>query len=353
MYPYLYPVSTAMLQFPVVAFLLTIPYAIYCYRKYGSISALRSLIFFSFVFYLQCALYMTTLPPPAPGSLPARVDPPFQLIPFNFIYSFVSESSLSLSDPSSYLRALTEGCFLQPLLNVMMTLPFGVYLTYYFKKKRGTVVIYSLLLSSFFEIAQLTGFFWIYPYPYRLFDVDDLMLNTLGGLAGSIVSLPLTRFLPVRDRIDSVSRERASRVSFTRRFFAFLFDAMLIGAFISAAGAITGMKPLYLNSVVFFAYFVAAPVLLKGGTIGKMIVKIRGLTCEERKSLTPRLALRYASRGMLIFFAQLSSNSSELWLLMLCVCVLVLCLLDFLLSFRRGKRLWYELLSGTRNEHRA
>ncbi len=42
--------------------------------------------------------------------------------------------------------------------------------------------------SLFLEIAQGTGLFGIYPCPYRSFDVDDLITNTLGALAGAALA---------------------------------------------------------------------------------------------------------------------------------------------------------------------
>ena len=54
---------------------------------------------------------------------------------------------------------------------------------------------YVLLLKLiFFEVTQLTGIFFIYPKAYRLFDVDDLLINTLGGILGFICTKPLTVF---------------------------------------------------------------------------------------------------------------------------------------------------------------
>ena len=45
-------------------------------------------------------------------------------------------------------------------------------------------VLYSFLLSLFYETSQITALFVIYPGPYRLADVEDLICNTMGGAAG-------------------------------------------------------------------------------------------------------------------------------------------------------------------------
>ena len=68
--------------------------------------------------------------------------------------------------------------------NFIMIIPFGIYLRYYFRCGFRRTFLFSFLLSLFFELTQLTGLYFLYPRGYRLFDVDDLLNNTLGGIAG-------------------------------------------------------------------------------------------------------------------------------------------------------------------------
>ena len=49
---YISTIKTAVQLFPFLAFLLTLPYMILNYRKYGSVNKLRVLIFYSFMLYL-------------------------------------------------------------------------------------------------------------------------------------------------------------------------------------------------------------------------------------------------------------------------------------------------------------
>ncbi|MCU6392301.1 VanZ family protein, partial [Enterobacter quasiroggenkampii] len=62
---------------------------------------------------------------------------------------------------------------------------------------------------------------------YRLFDVDDLILNTTGGLVGGVLAPILMRALPSRDTIDAKSQARDARVTFARRLVALLVDYVL------------------------------------------------------------------------------------------------------------------------------
>lgn len=53
---YLDVIMNALLVFPLMAVIFTLPYIIYNYRKYGSVFSMRILIVYSFVLYLLCAV---------------------------------------------------------------------------------------------------------------------------------------------------------------------------------------------------------------------------------------------------------------------------------------------------------
>ena len=61
---YTLPIFLALVTFMFIAFVLSIPYMIYQYFKYGSIEIIKTLIFFSFIFYLISAYYLVILPLP-------------------------------------------------------------------------------------------------------------------------------------------------------------------------------------------------------------------------------------------------------------------------------------------------
>src|SRR5699024_12506743 len=54
---------------------------------------------------------------------------------------------------------------------------------------------------------------------------DALPIYTLGGWLGYVFTPLFTCFLPSRERLNQVSYQRGSRVSYVRRGFAFLVDA--------------------------------------------------------------------------------------------------------------------------------
>ena len=83
-----------------------------------------------------------------------------------------------------------------------MLLPFGMYLRYVCGLDLGKVALASLAFSAFIELGQLTGLFFVFRGSYRLCDVDDLMLNTLGGLLGGELVHALEAHLPPLDTFD-------------------------------------------------------------------------------------------------------------------------------------------------------
>ena len=58
---YISTIKTAVQLFPFLALLLTLPYMILNYRKYGSVNKLRVLIFYSFMLLLDDGLSLGDL----------------------------------------------------------------------------------------------------------------------------------------------------------------------------------------------------------------------------------------------------------------------------------------------------
>lgn len=65
---YISTIKIALILFPILAFVITIPYMIVNYRKYGSVNKLRTVIFYSFILYLLAAYSLVNLPLPDPAT---------------------------------------------------------------------------------------------------------------------------------------------------------------------------------------------------------------------------------------------------------------------------------------------
>lgn len=269
---YLISIKTAIIVFPIIAFIFTIPFILHNYHKYGSINPLRTLIIYSFILYMITVYFLVILPLPNRSDVVPR-DDLVRLIPFGFIDDFIRETSLVLRDPSTYVKSLSEPCFYTVIFNLFMTVPFGMYLRYYFKCNFKKTIILSFLLSLFFEVTQLTGLYFIYPCAYRVFDVDDLIINTLGGIIGYGIMGLVNKYLPTREDIDEDSIEAGENVSGLRRitlfmldYFLFIFITLFLKIFINIK---------YLFLIMFIIYFIIYPYISNGFTIGGRFLNVR------------------------------------------------------------------------------
>ncbi len=265
---YINTIKTAIIIFPFIALLFTIPFILHQYHKYGSINKLRVLIIYSFILYMITIYFLVILPLPSRNSVVPKKNM-IHLIPFGFINDFLSESNFVLSDPSTYLNAIKHPSFYTVAFNILMTIPFGMYLRYYFKCSFKKTFILSLTLSLFFEMTQITGLYFIYPYPYRVFDVDDLITNTLGGVLGYLIIGIFIRHLPTRDELDEKSRTTGEVVSGLRRVTVFCLD-MFIYLFISLFCVNN-----YIRLTIFIIYYIICPLCMNGKTLGSKFLNVR------------------------------------------------------------------------------
>lgn len=290
---YIIPIATAFIVFPFIAFLFTIPYIIFQYRKYGSIPLLRVLIVYSFILYLISAYFLVILPLPSQEFVNNLKTPSTQLIPFSFVKDFIENTSLVISNPNTYIKALKEPYFYQVLYNIFLTLPFGIYLRYYFKFSFKKTILASFLLSLFFELTQLSGLYGIYSRSYRLFDVDDLMINTLGGIIGYLVEPLFLLILPTRDKIDEIAYKKGKKVSFLRRLVAFNLD-IFIFSIISIILLLVVPSAVKKNSIfiLILSYYILIPLSTNGQTLGKRFLNIKIIASDDSTAKPIQIILR-------------------------------------------------------------
>ena len=300
---YIEDILTGILVFPLLAMIFTMPYCLYQYHRYGAISKLRTLIIYSFILYMLIAYFMVILPLPDRGStIGSRWQDHLNLIPCNQIMIYWSGKKPSLSNVFAYLKSFS---LWQLLFNVLLTLPFGIYLRYYFKQSFGRTVFFSFLLSLFYELTQLSALYGIYPGPYRLADIEDLICNTLGGVLGYQIAYLFMMILPDRDAIDSYCRTAGQKVTGWRRFWAADFDRFFcIVVFIVLRGLIVYVMPQLEKLAddasayfwtVFCLFSFLQTLVSKGYTVGHAICRMV-LVSEDGRYVTNRQLLkRYAS----------------------------------------------------------
>ncbi|MGW3471065.1 VanZ family protein [Saccharopolyspora sp. NPDC000995] len=88
-----------------------------------------------------------------------------------------------------------------------------------------TAALAGLVTSVLVELTQLTGFWFAFPCPYRVFDVDDILANTTGALLGSLLA-PLRRRLPTGTSGRPAAEPRP--VTASRRLLGMCCDALVL-----------------------------------------------------------------------------------------------------------------------------
>jgi glycopeptide antibiotics resistance protein len=355
---YLFDIKLAILSFIGVSWHIAIIYMLLQYRKHGAISKIRTIIHASFFFYMLSAYYLIILPLPDPSTMTPVEDitQHMNLIPFKFVHDFIHGTTLNITKIHTFLPALMESVFFQPFFNVVLTIPFGIYLSYYFKQNFKKTVLLTFLLSLFFELTQLTALYGIYPSPYRLFDVDDLMTNTLGGLIGFVIYKHFLFFLPSKEKMDAESLNRSEKVGYIRRATAFFVDyhiVLLISTAITNLVEISEIFDLIVLVLVLYAYFTLSQILFKQ-TLGKAMVNIKLQSETEKQNYMISVLIRYAILVLIIFgFGLLdllvkNTYANGKYAIMY-LCLLVLMFVDFLINVKHGKMLFYEKISKMRN----
>ncbi len=287
------PILQAILIFPVVAFLFTIPYMLIQYHKYGSLPLLRVGVVYSFILYLIAAYFLVILPLPSKEEVLLYTSPTTQLVPFTFIQNIIVNTSVVWSQPATYLHLFREPNFYQAIYNVLLLLPFGVYLKYYFNCSFKKTLLFSFLLSLFFEITQLTGLYFIYPRGYRLFDVDDLIINTLGGIIGYAIALGLLKILPNRKKIDDYAYQIGTRMTVWKRLYNVLIDYVLLVILVVPFFFFFPKLPSFYIPILAFLYFTISTIVSGGKTFGKKFLNMQVVTLSGEKAKWYQYLLRY------------------------------------------------------------
>lgn len=223
-----------------------------------------------------------------------------QLVPFNFIREIMGEVSFSITDPSTWIPTLKCADVYEAFFNLLLTVPLGLFVRYFFRCRWWQALLIGFGMTLFYETSQLTGLWGIYAHPYRLFDVDDLIVNTLGAMVGFWIADPLTRHLPDIDELNEESMvESATYTTFTRRLLAFAFDLVPVAAVFAAIallapGLLENPTALLIAATVTTGiFFMLVPVITDGATLGDKVLELRIVRPDGSRASRWQCALRY------------------------------------------------------------
>ncbi len=243
----------------------------------------KTIIMFSFIFYFLSALCLVLLPFPSTRDTCSLQSPDTvhtNLRLFQFIEDILKDSGVVLTNPSTWLAITKQQAFYQAFFNFLLLMPFGVYLRYFLQERRywKRAFILSFLLTLFYEITQRTGIYGIFNCAYRIFDVDDLLLNSVGALLGFFLAPIVWALFPSHEEVEAKAAEMEKKdiVKPISILLALVIDLFIVQVIWFIIGALTGYSGTFEFLVVIALYmtiFGFIPSMMKGATVGMKIMR--------------------------------------------------------------------------------
>lgn len=316
------PIITAVIVFAILVFFLWIPWLIYTYRKYGFLPLSLMIISFTFVFYILSALFLVLLPLPESRNTCAMQNPNtvhYSLVPFQFIEDILKGNWLDLKNPASYMLIFKQSAFYQVFFNFLLLLPLGVYLRYYLvnKNKWWKAGITVFLVSLFFEITQLTGIYGIYNCAYRLFDVDDLMSNTFGGIIGFFIAPAVLAIFPSKKKIEERAEYllRKDEVKAPVVLIAFAIDLFIIDIIRQLVLNLINHNEVtnfIVTTILLLLGLLLVPIVWNGRTLGTAVMRFRYSSKLNKNITRSRLAKRFVAIYVAYFITVIVSTMNNI-----------------------------------------
>lgn len=279
------PFIVALWLWPLVAFILTIPAAAYLYHRDNGLRLPSVAAAYLFMLYM-CGLGCFTLypAPEHPQAFCAVHHIGMQLNPLQFIGDIRTDGTQAI---------------LQLLMNIVLFIPLGFFMKRFFSMRLWLAVPFAFCTSLLIETAQLTGIFHMYPCAYRVFDVDDMITNTLGAIIGFAIAFWFDQIVPSH---RASKGEISTSPTFVRRFVCLCVDltciiaawgfTLILWAMVNAriGESMRHEYPGWFFIIVYFALVeVVLPLLHHGTTLGCWYTRMTLDTVQR----TPVLRITY------------------------------------------------------------
>ncbi|MFR9731251.1 VanZ family protein [Saccharopolyspora sp. MS10] len=265
--------------------LVFVPYVAREHRRRGELRPGTVLLAAAALLYALglVAYVLVPLPPVGPGFCEVFGDLRPQWRPFAGFDQVRRPGSWS-----ELTGLLTDSSVQQFGFNVLLFVPLGMFVRHLLREGIGGAVLAGFMTSLAVELTQITGIWFLYPCPYRLFDVDDLIANTSGALLGALLA-PVLRRIP--GQLDRAEAGSPRPVGPYRRLLGMVCDVLLLwwlGVALARAADLllrlggVDLAPvarLWLESAAL--WFVPAAVLLlataagRGSSLGQRAVLLR------------------------------------------------------------------------------
>jgi glycopeptide antibiotics resistance protein len=287
----------------VIAVVLFVPLAAVLYRSNGRLTSGDLLTLLTGAVYGLALWTYTLLPLPDGDDFQCR-EP----------VTRVREVTRAVrSYPHSTLLDLARNpMVLQILLNVALFVPLGVLLRV--RARRGVLVAAATgsAVSLLIEVTQYTGIWGLYRCAYRYFDIGDLIANSTGAVAGSILAAL------VFGRRPEPRAKVAPSLTAGRRLVSLVSDLLVMGIVGAVtvvgwrawllAGREVAVEDIDLRAQVLLQWGVpfaleAMVVLVWGRTIGEAVVQLRTRARRPGWTLPGRLVKVATGVGLLAVLA--------------------------------------------------
>lgn len=277
-----------------------LPILLIQYRRYGDLNGRRLLGACGLSIYVVALFAYTLLPAPARSEawcVAHGGGEDWQLRPFStFTTAYDMTRGLGLR------ATLLSRYWLQIVFNVVLFVPLGIWCRRFFEHGLLAATGIGFGVSLLVEATQGSANWGLWPCPYRMLSVDDLMTNTLGAFVGASVAWLVLFWMPQSSRLER-ARLRPREVTVFRRWLGMVLDAVIVavGGVVVAMGVrilviATGHRPpatpmtaeAVLAYAVPVALLVVVPALVgDGASIGQRLVWL-----APRWRVTPTVARR-------------------------------------------------------------
>lgn len=305
-----------------VAVLLLAPTAAVQYRRDGRLGAGDLATLVGAAVY-GLALWTYTL-------MPFPVDDTFACRPrqLDVLGSFRPVFERGLLGPAALLH---DTAFQQLALNVLLFVPLGIFVRLVLHRGVVVTTVLGLLVSLAIETTQLTGVWSLYHCAYRVFDVDDLLVNTAGAFAGGVLAWLLLH----RHRREPEALP--TTITLGRRWVGFASDAIFIAATGVAAVLAFRVFTVYgrgltygqVDPTVSDALQLLVPllpeavlVLWTGRTLGEWVISVRPVPRRPRLVVARRVLKLVLGVGAFATLVAVDFPGSEVLLVVLVVATL-------------------------------
>lgn len=336
---YLESIRTGFFAFVGVGALVLLPLVALHYYRFGRVEPRRALVLYGLLAYGLVALALIFLPFPARSEV-CQGEQMLSTTPFQWITDV--RNNLTATGRSGIQAVVTSSAFVQQAFNVALFVPLGVVLRKSYGKGPFAVVAIGFALSLAVEVVQYTGNFGVYPCPYRISDVDDLISNTGGALLGWLVA-PAALVVPaVPASADSAAPP--GTVTVPRRVVGLMVDLLVL---LVLGKLVLPDDPRWFLAAT-AALRVVLPAVAGGRTPGGWLLRYRFRRADGAWANPARIAVRelLGVTGFLAY-AVLVSPALGTWGDLVVVALVVLGTFAVPV-FRRDQRGWHERISGTR-----